>query len=299
MLKDLATNYRKFIVIPSRLPADLQKPALGPFAKADNPLPFREQRVDMRLDRFQNVEESLRAAHIALERLKKLPSSRTARKLMSLIGGSGYGKTTALFEVGCQHFMVFFKCGVSGAADAEAHYVQQGWSDNNFISMVNLIDVEFATKDETSARTNASTIFLHHLTARLLLLRLMFEIKPDLSPEDFLLFQLDGGRFVIERICTDLRNVAHKETLAVLEQVFEELYSRLDNKRLICTFDEANVGYVYACAGRFRSPKSDSPRGLLSKILQEFATTSLVSPSSLLVLTGHLGLLRMLKVMWR
>jgi len=273
LLMQLKIKYGQLIVIPKRLSTD--ESSLGVFTKADYPLPYREGHLDMRLDRFTNVEEMLPSAHIILEHLKTLPLIQTSRKLFSIIGGSGYGKTTALMEVGFHHFLIFFKCGIAGGADAEEHFLQEGWSDSNFINMVNLIDIEFVNKDKDIATINASTIFLRQLTSRIILLCIMFNFKPSLLPEDFLMFQLDGGRFVIEQISNNLRNVEHKEIFSLLNEAFLDLYNtHLNGRRIICTFDEANVGYEWACKGKFKSPNGN-PRGLLTNILQTFATTSL------------------------
>lgn len=123
-------------------------------------------------------------------------------------------------------------------------------------------------------KKNSSTI-IHRLqleiTARVLFLYLYASRKySKLSPQQFLHIQLNGGQLCVADIIAVLRRIAISDLLILqdwLLKSFRDKMSLIKQKFLVFAVDEASLAHQFLM-GKFISPKSKLPRGLLTPLVQ-------------------------------
>jgi hypothetical protein len=229
---------------------------LGPFNKPGVQLPFSSLGIDLRLLGIK--EGPTLAARKIIDNLNDL-RAETAVYMGCLLGVSGCGKTRTLFDVAQDHFLVLIECVPLGEERFE--YTR----DKNFGSMVKDIDRLEKNKD---FQEHAERRIMIEFLARFLFLRGLFKLKPDLTPLEFLLTQLNGGQESIASLVNELRLVSYDNLSILLQMTCMDLRSSLvGTHKLIVALDEANVAQTKLFPGLFKnSSYPPSKRGLLTAL---------------------------------
>lgn len=244
---------------PQLIDEKFTKENLGAFYKI--PLPRTNQTIDMR---FAILPSD---APDTLKQLKNFDPKFESHHI--LIGTSGCGKTRMIFDVARQYYTVFFECGT-----IEEENNRNPGTDRLFASFFN--DIQKKAKKVSDERIEdlkdyADQRIALEVASRLLFLRLLADKMKDLSPERYLVSQLNGAPEVINRIKAILRN----ENTSILSMLIDEVLSSLkqdvlkDQGRIIFAVDEVNVGYrILKDRKIWQSPKNKDPRGVLTPFIQ-------------------------------
>ena len=213
---------------------------LGQFSKAEAVIPFIRTEgenlyMDLRFAKF--LESDFTAESIELlgkEHIKLLETSAT-------------GKTKAIFDMGRQKFMLYIRCEVP---DREAYNRRQpqreefiSTKDLVFPEVIDLITSRCNTK--TGMLTNEEAIeiadgfILADLVARLCFLLWSLKNFPKVTPEQFLVAQLNEGQIILRRFFRILQTL-HKDSL---EAICRACQDKLDESKVIpiWAMDEAQV----------------------------------------------------------
>jgi hypothetical protein len=114
------------------------------------------------------------------------------------------------------------------------------------------------------------------LLGRLLFLKKLFQLKPNLTPQEYLLSQINGGQILIKDIIRCIKYVEYATVIDMLEIVSKELSEKhMNNKKLVIGLDEASIG-MKIFYGKFTSPNGN-PRGLLTIFLREISSLKCLS----------------------
>eukprot|EP01124_Arcella_intermedia_P022961 TRINITY_DN3540_c0_g1_i10.p1 TRINITY_DN3540_c0_g1~~TRINITY_DN3540_c0_g1_i10.p1 ORF type:complete len:714 (-),score=101.30 TRINITY_DN3540_c0_g1_i10:2188-4329(-) len=246
---------------PPLFDESVAKKKLGPFFK--KALPMTNKVFDMRF------AELPKDAPDTLEDLELDPSTEMHR---ILVGNSGCGKTRTIFDVGRKYFTVFFECGLMEDEDK----LNPG-TDRAFMKFFDDVKSKVDELVLVEFRKYVKQRIALEVTSRLLYLRLLFDTKPDLTPEEYLVSQLNGAQQTIATIIGLLSNETY-ENLDTLQRVVVENMAKdiLKNQgKIIFALDEINVGYqVLREKGIWKSPRSKSNRGVLTPFIQYISTRS-------------------------
>jgi hypothetical protein len=170
--------------------------------------------------------------------------------------------------------------------------------DKAFLAMVEeLRKTKFSSDEFVGAVKDRVRL---ELLCRLLLLARLQLLKPDVTPLDYLLSQLNGGQAFIAAMINNLRGYPDDDIRGVLLELNSHLQPLLqrnenalhetaDTKRkdpkphLLFGFDEANVGYTKVMHGYFKSLEKGQNRGLASPIVQVVSQLAMSVSFSLVV----------------
>jgi hypothetical protein len=202
---------------PPDLYPELKQVYAGRFLKAGCHLPFTGgDYVDMRLD-----TESTKMGEILAQECK------TAENYHTLLAVSGAGKTRSIFDIAMHHgfFMMYMEC--KPPVDKTSSMLA---TDHNFMGLHDAIQNTFSKEWNTIDTIEAKRLIALEFTARILYLILLKSSFPNLTPQQYLLAQLNGGQKCITDIKDELRN----ENRPDLKVIFNQALSRL------------KVGYVFS-----------------------------------------------------
>jgi hypothetical protein len=178
------TSKIKVIPPPDVKPADLQA-ILGRFHKQGVDLPFSGEEVDPRL-----LDDYI--TPVAQEMIKSL--QRTEKHFI-LLGKSGDGKTRAIFDVAREFFTIYIECVPE---EDERKDITKDQLYGQFAR-----DVELLIKNVSNEEDRFDIVekrFLIELASRLLYLRLLTKHFPNVTSQQFLVSQLNGGKTMTEGI---------------------------------------------------------------------------------------------------
>eukprot|EP00727_Mastigamoeba_balamuthi_P014352 m51a1_g9541 hypothetical protein (884) ;mRNA; f:840877-843745 len=119
-----------------------------------------------------------------------------ARNAIVLLGPSGIGKTTAIFETAKRYF-VFFMDVRDGEFDADAAEVGEWLARNRQPPGERTLEGESDIQE--GLRRTANLVLGRRFASRLLFLQYLFDLDPNISPEDLLYCQFNGGKDVLAR----------------------------------------------------------------------------------------------------
>jgi len=236
---------------PPLKPMKYQK-LLGRFHKVD--LPFSGKEVDPRL-----LDDCLTS--VGKEMVESLKS---AEMHYILLGKSGEGKTRAIFDVARNVFTIVFECVTPGDERQEVT------KDRAFLDMAKQLYTTIDWSNVEEARQRVEYRVDVEIVSRLLLLRLLTIKFPQLTPQEFLLSQLNGGSEVISKIVRVLLNESWSDIISIRIDVMSDLQRDVligECKNLVFAVDEAGLAQQFLF-DRFKSPKSKDPRGLLTVMVR-------------------------------
>ena len=244
---------------PFPFDAKVQERLLGPFNKPGVELPMVTGKLDLRLLGF--VREPLPSSQRIL---RDLAAAKTGCYYAASVSVSGGGKTTTLFDVAMQHFLLLLDCFKPGGSTK-----MNPTMDNNFqIFVTDLEELKAEAKgDLVQFRLQTQRRIRVELFARFLYLRALFQLDKDLTPQQYLLGQLNGGQKSIANLVDELENLSSKSAQVLLNQVIQDLdmnYLKKDNG-LVVGIDEANTAMDFLFPGDFLSPNGNH-RGLFTPI---------------------------------
>ena len=213
----------------SSVDMNIQKSLLGDLFKEEESLPVLNGRIDMRL---YNNENGKRAASILLsEQLSK------GLSFFWLIAVSGSGKTSSLFELGSDHYVVYVQCTdtVSRPGSIE--------DDLNFAWMVSNIQDDLGNSEEDNWGLVERKCKLDILARTFTLYWLWKKLGRIPEPREYLMFQLTTeGASVIRDILEALGSIDSVKLYEVdnfCRLLFHALKSVQDGKRrLVLAVDE-------------------------------------------------------------
>lgn len=217
-------------------------------------LPVFKQRVDLRF---------LEVVRPAVDQFLQMETK--GFRAFVFIGVSGAGKTASLMSIARQRFSIFMECGKKSASTLD--FIQ----DSNFHTLVDDISMIHDDYKGPSFSTAVDFRILVEYCARLLLLLKLSRTSATLTPEQYLLSQLNGGRAFVDRVVELLLRYPYPTVKAILHWVCQEastfLQAHRQRQSLVFIIDEANVGYNELCLF-FESSNRKKCRGLVSPILQ-------------------------------
>jgi len=162
---------------------------------------------------------------------------------------------------------VFFECG-----DIAEVVKPNPSSDRLFASFFDDIKKRARDKDSLNAiRDYTDQRIALEVASRLLYLRkLADKMKNDLTPEGYLVSQLNGAQEIIRKIINILKFSSTERLRTLVGKVLISLKKDvLKEQRIIFAVDEVNVGYrVLKDRKIWQSPRSKDPRGVLTPFIQ-------------------------------
>jgi hypothetical protein len=230
----------------------------GRFRLKNKPLPFDGNIVDMRLVGLAG-EPHRQAASLSATLSRNVLDSECH---FVLLGPSGCGKTRADFDVARNVLSMYIEC--SDPNDER----RSSTTDKVFQSLVSELRLMRTKANDGEFRELANQRVTAHLLGRLLALRLLLKAHPSLTPEQYLLAQINGLQEVELRVCNRLALEREQDLLVVCSEVLYELKA----KGFKCVvLDEASLGQSLF-ERVWESPVSKSPRGLSSAFLHRFSS---------------------------
>jgi hypothetical protein len=189
--------------------------------------------------------------------LQKMANGATG---LVLVGKGGCGKTTALFDVARQKYIIFFSATPTDVS-VFGTKSDPGGIDSSFQDLVG--DVDTLTSENREEESKKLVLAL--IIARLLLLR-KFRSLPGADPEKFLLYQLsDTGQRHTSMLFRSLRS----RLPTTLKSIRDELLEGTSELVEACILDEVQAGYdILLGKNIWKSPKRQEPRGIASPFIQ-------------------------------
>ena len=235
---------------------DAQKTLLGGLFKEGETLPVLNGRIDMRL---YNSENGKRAASKLLSEKLTLGES-----LFFLIAVSGSGKTSSLFELGSDHYLIYAQC--TDDTDSNPGSIED---DINFARMLSNIRADLGDSEEDNWVLAERRCKLDIIARTFTLFWLWKQLDRKPEPREYLLFQLTGkGAAFIREIRTkfgSIDSVSLDDVDNFCALLFKALTPILNDTRLVLAVDEIEAGS--SICRRFRRGKRDQPgvkRGIVN-----------------------------------
>jgi superfamily II DNA or RNA helicase len=166
-----------------------------------------------------------------------------------MVGRSGCGKTATIVRLARKHFVIYMCCEnpLIGLPPLE-------FPDPNFRQMVMELQksviqsipvpkdiAEFLQRDQDAKRIAREHVELEIL-ARLLFLRGLFEIEPNLTPEQFFIEQqTETGGDMIEELVDKCRAYESSTISRMIEEVKKQLAPLIKDKSVVIAADEAQL----------------------------------------------------------
>jgi hypothetical protein len=170
-----------------------------------------------------------------------------------------------VFDVARTFYTVFAECGV-----LEDPTKSPG-RDVLFRQFFDDLEKEQAKLSDTDFQNYVDKRIALEVTSRVLYLQLLFERFEDITPEKYLLSQLNGASQAIFNIQSILGNESGSDLRRLLEGTLAVLSEKKKlNGKLIFAIDEVNVGYNIL-RGKFRNNRNNHPRGALSPFISFLA----------------------------
>ena len=210
----------------------LTLPALGVFTNLE--LPHTQGKIDMRFS-FGDAWPTTQVGEKLRDMLLK-PSPCHA----ILVGKSGCGKTSAIFDAAQNEFCILFTASWDGnVGDSLVLQADPGGFDFSFSSLVGDVSKILTEKtiSETDKQSQSNHRILGLIVARMVLLRTFRKNYPTATPQDWLQYQLTKDMHKnADAIC---RSLLRRDT-AVLRTLKQTLGTEM---KFFFAFDEAQYGY--------------------------------------------------------
>jgi len=238
--------------LPELKPKHKQQ-CLGRFYKMD--LPFSGRVVDPRLLDDQ----------ITIVGMNMIKSLKADVLHYILLGKSGEEKTRAIFDVARNLFTIAFECVT------RADQRQDTTKDRTFLEMAGELSfIAYSNIGEEEKRQLIENRVDLEIVTRLLFLRILTLRFPALTPQQFLLSQLNGGSEVVINIAKKLiqetpNNIKDLRFYCLQDLELNVLKGYQQN--LVFAIDEAILAQEFLY-GLFRSPKSNHKRGMLTALVE-------------------------------
>jgi hypothetical protein len=286
ILKNFATRAEKYAAILQMvtyrisLPPPLydqakQDERFGPFSSREAVIPFVKDRVDLRFaDAFNGRKITPEA-----KALKQATSN------IIMLGTSASGKTRTIFDVARKDFMIYVACSLYSGPQEKTPSDVETTRDKVFPRLCSSIRAKVHSMwpdDRKGARAEADRLILADICSRLLFVARVFQEYPQITPEEFLLLQLNGGQDIILSYWKAVSEEATTDIKAVLDEAFNILFPM---KRMRFAIDEAQIAApLFSAKSDFHflhEERIDEARGLLYKYC--LFVDEYVSPAQLIV----------------
>jgi len=185
-----------------------------------------------------------------------------------LVGKSGCGKTSAIFEAAQEKFCILFTASWHGEDNNLASRSDPGGFDNSFSEgLVSDVSRVIANEDATPAREKCEHLVLVFVVARMLLLWTFIEDAAEKSPLSWLMYQLTQD---MHNRTHDMYNSLARRPNKVLRNLKRALELRLD---FFFAFDEVQHGYDILKDTRLWTSTSNSNeyRGIACPVIRQLA----------------------------
>jgi hypothetical protein len=181
-----------------------------------------------------------------------------------LVGKSGCGKTSAIFEAAQEKFCILFTASSNDEHDL-ASRSDPGGFDDSFSGLVSDVSDVIASGNTTTARQKCEHLILAFVVARMLLLWTFKEDAADKSPLSWLMYQLTQD---MHDRTQEMYNSLAKCPRKVLRNLKRALAVRLD---FFFAFDEVQRGYDILKATKLWTSASNSKeyQGIACPIIRE------------------------------
>jgi len=241
-----------------------QKQSLGRFYY--KVLPYGTKADKMILAMFGQIlekEPMTDKGETLLDLVKNDIGETSHHRVVAMVGRSGAGKTATVVDLAIKHFVVYCVCSdPNSMADMD-------FADQNFVLLardVEEIASNMCTPETLQAVKNNDSLLKRlagdrvnlEFLARLLLLQLLFKMKPELTPEQFFREQMNGGTTTIGKFMGKLRQYDKITISNMLLVLQEDLKKRLNNQNqgLVIALDEAHIAGNRILAGKLISPSA-------------------------------------------
>ena len=178
---------------PKEKAAEFQKSVVRQYYLEGSPLPASptdHHSIDMRLlQPFFGDDPALKAI---MDDIHNTPSP-----VFKVLGVPGSGKTATIMQLAREHFVIYIDCST------KFDHEEGEFCDPNFTQLVQDIDAtigplkEFITQGQPNllptVNHSTSNRILQECLARLVVLHQLLVTKPDLTPEEFLMYLLNSG----------------------------------------------------------------------------------------------------------
>ena len=219
-----------------------QRQKLGPFFKkmlpcGTDPLDFQRLGLLISSDRpptdgFGHTANSIVAEAFATSGFKP--------KVVALIGKSGCGKTTTIFELAKKYFVLYIDCFPS----KDSPDMIPIYSTLENVVFKKKAEGPINTWNEMRNFQRNLTHISHEGTCRLILARmshllLLLNNQPDLTPETYLKDQLNGGRSIITRLCEYANRVPYEHLYDMINMAVNMIFDMTGSRGPVIALDEA------------------------------------------------------------
>ena len=182
-----------------------------------------------------------------------------------LVGKSGCGKTSAIFEAAQEKFCILFTASWNDEHNLASRSDPGGFDDSFSEGLVSDVSDVIASEDTTPARQKCEHLILAFVVARMLLLWTFTEDAADKSPLSWLMYQLTQD---MHDRTQEMYNSLVKRPKKVLRNLKRALAVRLD---FFFAFDEVQRGYDILKDTKLWTSTSNSKeyRGIACPVIRE------------------------------
>ena len=209
-----------------------QPPELKDFTKVN--LPHTRGKIDMRI----SFAPEWPATPVG-KQLCDLMNSEYPPPGVILVGKSGCGKTSAIFEAAQEKFCILFTASWNDEHNLASRSDPGGFDDSFSEGLVSDVSDVIASEDTTPARQKCEHLILAFIVARMLLLWTFTEDAADKSPLSWLMYQLTQD---MHDRTQEMYNSLAKRPKKVLRNLKRALAVRLD---FFFAFDEIQLATTY------------------------------------------------------